>query len=628
VKTIFFILTLFLFFDIGLVHAEIYHVWDGDPVAGTTVEDELRNAIGVADDAGDTVVIHYENTISINSTLFVNGSITIIGSGPDKTILDGQNSYQIFDFSNGSIMILNLGFVNGYKDGNGGVFDLHPSVTSCYFYHCDFNSNSSTGYGGVGYIQGGVVDFKQCSFSGNSAATGGIFKVTGTTLTFNDCTVTGNSASNTAGAVYFEAGGSFYATNSTFTGNTSGWSGGAINFPGGSADFNNCTFTGNTATTGEGGAIHFASGSGGMTAKNCIVSANNASFGADIYAFSDVTISSNDYNYVGEAADDAPSNITATVFNQTNDITGNNTPGLGGLTDNGGFTLTMLPAGGSAVENQGCALTDSLDQRGYFVGASIRDIGSCSRGASTPAIQIRGNGTVISNDNTIAAAVADNRDFGDVATGSSQTNSFDIINMGNGVLYIGAVTITGPNAEEFEIVEYPDLDYHASMTGNDFNIQFSPLSFGDKVAYVNIENTDDADGSFSFKIEGAGIAPFITVDGNEVQIVSPDHTPAEEDGTDFGDVDINGSAVEHSFVINNEGNANLTIDSIILDNDGGGAVFTFGNTLSTPAVINSGSDTSFSILFNPVDTLNYSGDISIYCNDPTMPVFFYEIAGN
>lgn len=120
------------------------------------------------------------------------------------------------------------GQISGNSAKNGGVAFLANNKCSLYAESAYINNNRAEN-GGVVSIPSwasGVIAFKNCTISGNTAtANGGAFYhegssyAAGVQLTATGCTFTGNSATATGG-VFCGKGGYFTATDCTFTGNS------------------------------------------------------------------------------------------------------------------------------------------------------------------------------------------------------------------------------------------------------------------------------------------------------------------------------------------------------------------------------------------------------------------------
>lgn len=123
-----------------------------------------------------------------------------------------------------------------------------------------------------------------------------------------------------------------------------------------------------------------------------------------------------------------------------------------------------------------------------------------------PEINIQGNATTIT-DGDITPTTADDTDFGAVSvTGSTDTNTFTIQNVGTATLSIGAITIGGAHASDFTVTASPASSVAAS--GNTtFDITFDPSAVGLRSATVSIVNGDSDENPYNFNIQGYGVTP-------------------------------------------------------------------------------------------------------------------------
>jgi hypothetical protein len=198
------------------------------------------------------------------------------------------------------------------------------------------NGNAGLGDGG-GILNAGLLTLTGCTFVDNSAARGAALcnasNLTGATLTLVNCTFTGNSASVWGGAI-FNASGLVKVVCCTISSNTASVSGGS-----------GIASTGDAATRTE--------------VSNSIVSGNGSPGATDVDLVGGATPSfvSRDFNLVGDG------NATG-AFALFGDVTGNVSPGLGPLAENGGPTQTRLPLAGSPAINTGGQFELDTDQRG------------------------------------------------------------------------------------------------------------------------------------------------------------------------------------------------------------------------------------------------------------------------
>jgi predicted outer membrane repeat protein len=221
--------------------------------------------------------------------LIINKNINIVGPGPSRLTVDGNNAGRVFHIRPGFVVKIsglsithgqapNSGFQEGF---GGGILNEQAALT---LDNCFVVSNSAAGGGGVG--------------SGGDSVTG--------SLTLLNSLVSSNSAVNGAG-IYssaalliqrsslfnnsgFNGGGIFQDTYETsvpaqisdsLVGSNSAVSGGGIFFLGPALSLSNCTVEGNSASE-EGGAIaHYGQH---LELASSEMSSNSASGGGAIYS--------------------------------------------------------------------------------------------------------------------------------------------------------------------------------------------------------------------------------------------------------------------------------------------------------------------------------------------------------
>ncbi|WP_193210930.1 LamG-like jellyroll fold domain-containing protein [Luteolibacter marinus] len=136
------------------------------------------------------------------------------------------------------------------------------------------------------------------------------------------------------------------------------------------------------------------------------------------------------------------------------------------------------------------------------VASAVPDVGP-----PAPEIHITGNGEIIANNDT-TPSMADGTDFGVTTPLSGEViRSFTLANIGNATLQLGGspvIRLDGANAGDFSVVAQPA----ASLAGPGsvvFEIRFSPLTYGTKLATVVIESDDASEPTTSFSITGIGL---------------------------------------------------------------------------------------------------------------------------
>jgi predicted outer membrane repeat protein len=318
----------------------------------------------------------------------------------------------------GPMNVTGCTFTGNAADSGGALADFDASSRAVITLVND-KMNGNTADNGGAVLTFGETMIRGCSISGNSSGNSGGGVISTGALTIQSSTISGNHCANGGGGV--EAFYSLNATNSTFANNTAGnLGGGILSLTYLDTTIRACTISGNTATNGGGGIFSEAYD---FTLINSTVVSNTAALatststgptgGGGIWLYTTAariensTIALNRVTLAGSAGggilassetllllvssivanDKAPSGNDISV-DQVSDVVANfclikdNTgltldqnssnnifhldPLLGPLANNGGPTLTMLPAAGSLVLGHG-SNPDNLptDQRGF-----------------------------------------------------------------------------------------------------------------------------------------------------------------------------------------------------------------------------------------------------------------------
>jgi hypothetical protein len=390
--------------DIGAVEAPTNFVVTNanDSGAGSLRQAVLdANSFAGADTITfDPTFFNVSETITlITGELLVTESVNIIGPGPALATVSGNNAGRVFNLggpSGTNVALSGLTITKGSTNAGGaGINNADNLVVS----NCVITANNGTGGSGGGIfsaganssltltesqitnntasIFGGIVDnsgatIQRCTISGNTAGAVGGMQVY-TSLLMTDSTVSNNSStSNFAGGIRIAQMplGSAIIRNCTISGNSTVASGGGI-----SVDLNvaaviiqNSTITNNSAGTAGGGIVR-TTGSVIIQMESDIVSGNICAASPDI---SGVVAAKN-------CAIGSATGIT-TFFSQGGNLAYGTNLQLGPLANNGGPTLTHLPASDSPLVNAGsnpAALPN--DQRGAGFARSMNggvDIGA------------------------------------------------------------------------------------------------------------------------------------------------------------------------------------------------------------------------------------------------------------
>jgi len=300
-------------------------------VVTTCTESGFNTALSTVDGSGGGTITFNCGTATIVFTSYkqISNAVTIDGGG--KITLDGNNASALFQiFFSANVTLRNLSLKRGAY--TGGVHTVENF---------------------------GTLMLDRVTMSNNTAAgattDGGAIAHTGTFLKVSASTFNGNSAGRNGAAIFATA--PFTVVNSTFSANTATGGGGAISQNGSGFDstVTYATIVGNTAAFGGG---LDSDTSGGATATitvgKSILGANSGGNCSGLGASSGYNLSSD--TFCGGSFN----------FNVANGDVQSATLTMGSLANNGGPTLTMLPAAGNPAINHiplaQCA--PNVDQRG------------------------------------------------------------------------------------------------------------------------------------------------------------------------------------------------------------------------------------------------------------------------
>jgi predicted outer membrane repeat protein len=340
----------------------------------------VDNDATIASGQGAAVALGNVGSVAITNTQFM--SNTASGSG-GAIIANGQ----------GDVTVVDSTFVGNSSNGGGAIYrgsggDL--TVTGG-----EFSGNNSLSYGGAIASSASPVVISGATFDANTAASdgGAIFAGGGTNASLNDSQFTGNTAGAGGGAIYMSignlglvrsvltnnqapagAGGALYLGNASYNiyesvlanNQASDQGGGLRSFAlGTSGTIRNSTFSGNSAGISGGNLYHdigtlnitnatFVGGPGG----------NLAAVGGTVTAVNTVVTGGGTCSTPLTSQGHNLENGNSCGFNQSGDLIDTD-PLLGPLQDNGGNTLTHLPAANSlALENGDDTACPDTDQRG------------------------------------------------------------------------------------------------------------------------------------------------------------------------------------------------------------------------------------------------------------------------
>ena len=350
-----------------------------------------------------------------------------------------------------------------------------------------------------------------------------------------------------------------------------------------------------------------------------------------------------DFTDFGNNYTSTPTTRTYTIFN-----TGSTTLNITGLTTSNttDFSISTAP---SATVAPGSSTTFAVTFNTTTAGAKTTTISIANddtTGSENPYtfgiqgtgvvfgaaqnIDVLGNGNSIP-DNSIFTSTTDFTILGDSFVGSSIIRTYTIKNTGTNSLGISSRAITGTNSGEF--VASAISSSIGGLSQTTFTITFTPTGTGVRTATITINNTTSgSEGTYSFNIEGNGIATApgvseIDVQGNSVSITNGDTTPSIDDSTDFGSNQIQTNTTK-TFTIRNYGGSDLILSGTPKVSISGSSDFTVTSQPATPVA--SLGTTTFTIQFNPVDIIaptSRTAVVSIANNDSDENPYTFTIQG-
>ncbi len=201
----------------------------------------------------------------------------------------------------------------------------------------------------------------------------------------------------------------------------------------------------------------------------------------------------------------------------------------------------------------------------------------------------------------------DGIDFGYVEPGESETLPVIIRNVGDADLTIRELIIVGEDEEvpfttqfDDEIVMSPDDVLNQEVT-------FAPEEEMECVAVMIIISDDPDEEQIEILLEGTGIPPL-------PQIYVSDNA------YDFGEVTLD-DRVEWEFTIRNDGEALLSIESVVTEGDG------FDDNIDDGFELEAGGEQIVTVGFQPDEEGEYSGMVTITSDDGDNPEIEIELTG-
>lgn len=206
--------------------------------------------------------------------------------------------------------------------------------------------------------------------------------------------------------------------------------------------------------------------------------------------------------------------------------------------------------------------------------------------------------------------------------GGSVGRTITIANEGSAVLEITGVSVTGPWAGDFTMSNFSPRQVGVGGF-TQYDLVFEPSALGDRWATLWI--TNDAENPFRFDVRGTGIGfPIIAVLGEAEVIPSGGTTTSTTNGTDFGDVLLDGTFAFRSFTITNRGDDVLQVFAPLVS---GTNAADFVVTQFPAASVPAGGSTSIGMIFTPQGKGLRLAELSIANGDSDRNPYTFEISG-
>ena len=469
---------------------------------------KIQGAVNAAESNDDINVAagtYYENVV-------VNKSVDILGSGSDKTIVDGNKTGSVFTIDPGvTTTLANMSITNGSAYEGGGIYNVGVLTVE----NCNIANNSAEYGGGIANYYGSTVNMIGGSITNNSAEYGGgIDNYDGSTVNMAGGSITNNSAYegggifNEYGSTVNMAGGSMASNSAYEGGGIANYYGSTVNMAGGSITNNSATeygggianyygstvnmtggsITNNSAGVGGGifnleGTVSMANGSiannsayvaGGILNDNGMVNmsggsiANNSAEygGGGIANFFGGTVNMSGGSIASNSAYEGGgiANYEGSMVNMTGGSITNNSAGVGGGIYNDQGTVNL--SGDSSIANNSA----------YAGGGIFNEYGSST-------VNLSGDSSIANNSATEYGGGIANSGTVNMSGGSIANNSADF---GGGIYntYYGTVNMTGGSITNNSAEYYGGGIFNAegtvdisggSVTGNNPDQIYPPL---------------------------------------------------------------------------------------------------------------------------------------------------------
>ena len=260
--------------------------------------------------------------------------------------------------------------------------------------------------------------------------------------------------------------------------------------------------------------------------------------------------------------------------------------------------------------------------------SEVVDRGAWEYGAiAAQEMKMVGNSLLIVDEDAVPSTLDGTHFSGVVLEEETVEHTFSIENTGAVGLNLNGspkVEIAGMHASEFTVTMQPPSPVYAGDSSN-FSIEFDPSAKGVREAIITIANNDSDENPYTFAIQGVGTAPEIDIQGNDQSIPNGDATPSITNNTDFGDSSVYGGLVTHTFIIENTGDANLSVTLPIEITGSDAGDFTVVDDPDT--VLFPAGSTTFTVAFDPSGEGLREAEISIANTDSDENPYTFTVQG-
>jgi endo-1,4-beta-D-glucanase Y len=296
--------------------------------------------------------------------------------------------------------------------------------------------------------------------------------------------------------------------------------------------------------------------------------------------------------------------ITGTEFIVNQTTTSASVPASSNTT----FTITFTPTSAGAKTATVTILNNDSDEGTYTFTVN-------ATATASPEINVKQATTSIANNGTYAFASA-------IAGTSSTPVTFTIENLGNANLTVGTITLSGTDAGSFSITQSSSTSVTGPTGTATFTVTFSPATVGAKTATISIANDDSDENPYVIILTGTATA----VPAPEINLKQGVTVIASGTGIyNFPSTPATTSSAASTFIIENIGNANLTVGAIsISGTDAASFSVTqaVGSTVAGPT-----GTTTFTVTFSPTTVGSKTATISIVNNDSDENPYTFTVTG-